>query len=257
MKECELCSSPARMYCESDQANLCWACDEKVHCANFLVARHSRRLLCHICQSPTPWTASGFKLGDTVSVCDACTKSSEGKRVTSLRREEDSHALSGEDDEDLPDDDAVGDDYDDGGGGDDDDDDDEEEEEEEEEDDEDDDEEVEENQVVPWSSSTPPPVASSSSSEDESSMGLFTGGRSDPALKHVSENADPYSDDEICCSSNRNRAPSVLIPPFASNEDEASSHGFVRPSKRRKTTEFTQFDIDQDQAKQSLHQGHS
>nr|GMC70522.1 zinc finger protein CONSTANS-LIKE 1-like [Ipomoea batatas] len=60
------------MYCESDQANLCWSCDSKVHSANFLVERHSRRLLCHVCQSPTAWSASGSRLGSMVSTCERC-----------------------------------------------------------------------------------------------------------------------------------------------------------------------------------------
>ncbi|KAL0311216.1 UNVERIFIED_CONTAM: hypothetical protein Sangu_2416300 [Sesamum angustifolium] len=72
MKRCELCKARARMHCESDQASLCWDCDAKVHSANFLVARHSRNLLCHVCQSPTPWSAAGPKLGPTVSVCEQC-----------------------------------------------------------------------------------------------------------------------------------------------------------------------------------------
>uniref|UniRef100_A0A803QCP8 B box-type domain-containing protein n=1 Tax=Cannabis sativa TaxID=3483 RepID=A0A803QCP8_CANSA len=60
------------MYCESDQASLCWDCDEKVHGANFLVAKHSRSLLCHVCNFPTPWMASGAELTPTVSVCESC-----------------------------------------------------------------------------------------------------------------------------------------------------------------------------------------
>ncbi|KAL0306969.1 UNVERIFIED_CONTAM: hypothetical protein Sradi_6114200 [Sesamum radiatum] len=72
MRACELCKGVARMHCESDQASLCWDCDAKVHSANFLVARHSRNLLCHVCQSPTRWSASGSKLGPTVSVCQRC-----------------------------------------------------------------------------------------------------------------------------------------------------------------------------------------
>ncbi|KAK4439262.1 hypothetical protein Salat_0261100 [Sesamum alatum] len=72
MKKCELCKKVARMYCDSDRASLCWDCDSRVHTANFLVAKHTRTLLCHACQSPTPWTGSGPKLGPTVSVCDAC-----------------------------------------------------------------------------------------------------------------------------------------------------------------------------------------
>ncbi|KAJ8545611.1 hypothetical protein K7X08_018194 [Anisodus acutangulus] len=72
MKKCELCSSIATVYCESDQASLCWDCDARVHTANFLVAKHSRILLCNSCQSLTPWTGSGSKLGPTVSVCQTC-----------------------------------------------------------------------------------------------------------------------------------------------------------------------------------------
>ncbi|XP_057796586.1 zinc finger protein CONSTANS-LIKE 2-like [Salvia miltiorrhiza] len=72
MRRCELCKAKARMYCASDRASLCWDCDAAVHSANFLVARHSRNLLCDVCQSPTPWSASGGKLGPTVSVCEQC-----------------------------------------------------------------------------------------------------------------------------------------------------------------------------------------
>ncbi|KAG6416533.1 hypothetical protein SASPL_123965 [Salvia splendens] len=72
MKKCELCNKVARMYCESDEASLCWGCDFRVHTANFLVAKHTRTLLCHACQSPTPWSGTGPKLGPTVSVCEAC-----------------------------------------------------------------------------------------------------------------------------------------------------------------------------------------
>ncbi|GKA99331.1 hypothetical protein Tco_0827268 [Tanacetum coccineum] len=73
MKECELCKSTATIRCDSDRANLCWTCDANVHSANFLVAKHLRNLLCHVCHSPTPWAASGEKLSSsTVSVCGTC-----------------------------------------------------------------------------------------------------------------------------------------------------------------------------------------
>lgn len=73
MKRCVLCKSTAKVYCESDMASLCWSCDAKVHSANFLVARHSRSLLCQLCQSPTIWTASGDKLcPSTASICAKC-----------------------------------------------------------------------------------------------------------------------------------------------------------------------------------------
>jgi hypothetical protein len=150
MKKCELCKVQARAYCESDQASLCWDCDAKVHGANFLVARHSRTLLCHACQSQTPWKASGAKLGHTVSVCDRCVGNKEEVRESQG---------GNEDDDDDDDDDDDGDDHDVDDVVDDDD-----------EDDDDDDGGVEEegdNQVVPWSTMTPPPAASSSSSEEE------------------------------------------------------------------------------------------
>ncbi|KAK1388972.1 B-box zinc finger protein 32 [Heracleum sosnowskyi] len=74
MKICELCKGAARVFCESDQASLCWSCDAKVHSANFLVARHVRSLLCHSCHSPTAWSGSGHKLGRTISICEPCVK---------------------------------------------------------------------------------------------------------------------------------------------------------------------------------------
>ncbi|KAK9082901.1 hypothetical protein Scep_029372 [Stephania cephalantha] len=70
---------------ESDQASMCWYCDSNVHCANFLVARHSRRLLCHSCQS------IGAKLGPTVSVCERCMK---GKERDGGVVEEESHSCN-------------------------------------------------------------------------------------------------------------------------------------------------------------------
>ncbi|CAI0431172.1 unnamed protein product [Linum tenue] len=121
MKKCELCDSPARMYCESDQASLCWDCDGKVHGANFLVAKHTRTLLCHECQSPTPWTGSGSRLAPTISLCEGCAANDGGSGDSDEDENED-----GDDDDD---------DEDDGGGGDGDD---------------------GENQVVPWSTTAPP-----------------------------------------------------------------------------------------------------
>ncbi|XP_043688172.1 zinc finger protein CONSTANS-LIKE 4-like [Telopea speciosissima] len=148
MKECELCKYPARTYCESDQASLCWDCDAKVHCANFLVARHSRSLLCHVCQSATPWKASGAKLGQAVSVCERCVNNCNGRDERDERGEVEGQAVNdGEDEieEETEDDDDD-----------------------EDEDDSEDDEDGE-NQVVPWSSTPPPPITSSSSGDESSS----------------------------------------------------------------------------------------
>lgn len=146
MKKCELCESPAKMFCESDEASLCWDCDTKVHSANFLVGKHSRTLLCHVCQSLTPWNGSGPKLGPTISVCNVCVDNGSG----STSREETNHGETRDDDD--YDDDNKDDD-----GGDEDEDDD------------------EENQVVPWSSTPPPQVSSSSTSDQEFSSKFCNG----------------------------------------------------------------------------------
>ncbi|KAL9228447.1 hypothetical protein vseg_004030 [Gypsophila vaccaria] len=46
---CELCGKGANVYCPADNAFLCVGCDEKVHCVNFLVARHVRVRVCPEC----------------------------------------------------------------------------------------------------------------------------------------------------------------------------------------------------------------
>ncbi|XP_060200319.1 zinc finger protein CONSTANS-LIKE 2-like [Lycium barbarum] len=103
---CELCGkNRARMYCESDQANLCWDCDSKVHSANFLVAKHSRNLLCHSCQSPTPWSACGPKLSPTLSVCNSCLETS--CQVKNGERVEENYQTETDNDNDDDDDDEV------------------------------------------------------------------------------------------------------------------------------------------------------
>ncbi|KAK8493739.1 hypothetical protein V6N13_062902 [Hibiscus sabdariffa] len=174
------------MYCESDQAILCWDCDSRVHGANFLVAKHLRTLLCHLCQSPTPWTGSGPKLGPTVSVCESCVNRNASREEINARETRD------EDDDD--DDDNYGDDVDDL---------DEEGEEEEddssEEDDGGDSGDDEENQVVPLSS-TMPPVSSSSTSEECSggcgngdSQGSCPRSRKVQPLKRMRGTVDPSS----------------------------------------------------------------
>jgi hypothetical protein len=148
MKRCELCDSLAKMYCESDQASLCWDCDANVHSANFLVAKHSRTLLCHVCQSLTPWTGTGPKLGPTLSVCDNCVNNSSCREERSTKDDKDVDNDDDDDDDDDREDDDDDDDREDDSG----------------EDNENGDggndhgsEDDEENQVVPWSSTPPPP----------------------------------------------------------------------------------------------------
>lgn len=154
MKNCELCKcSAARIYCESDQASLCWTCDAKVHSANFLVARHSRTLLCQSCKSHTPWSASGEKLGRTVSLCDRCIRRSSKEIDGEGERREESQ---GGNDDDFE---SGSDDYSD--------------DEEEEEEDDNQSEEDGDNQVVPLSLTSPPPTASLSSNGEVSDSEVF------------------------------------------------------------------------------------
>ncbi|KAK6932459.1 B-box-type zinc finger [Dillenia turbinata] len=125
MKRCELCESPAKMHCESDAASLCWECDVKVHAANFLVAKHNRILLCHFCQSPTPWSGSGPNLGSAISLCHTCLSRRYHQASHSVRQLDLNSTIPVEENDDADDDDGEVD-------GD----------------------ENEENQVVPWSSSS-------------------------------------------------------------------------------------------------------
>ncbi|KAJ4726204.1 Zinc finger, B-box [Melia azedarach] len=212
MRKCELCECAARMYCESDQASLCWDCDEKVHRANFLVAKHSRSLLCHVCQSLTPWKASGPKLGPTVSVCDACVAAAPcGVNDHKIVQQENQSEESSGDEDNHP---AV----------------DETEDEEDDYDDEDDDEDLDdneeedENQVVPWSgdsqSSPPPPPLSSVSCSSIS--------EEDVSLKRIRDFADLYSDDEIGSSSQPGSR-------GVANDEATTSLSSFRPLKQPRT----------------------
>ncbi|KAI3828263.1 hypothetical protein L1987_02361 [Smallanthus sonchifolius] len=103
MKRCELCSHIARVCCQSDNASLCYVCDQNVHSANFLVAKHSRTLLCHKCQSPTPWTASGLHLGHAATVCvDCLDEYSSQRRENRIGQENhDVHEDGETDDDDM------------------------------------------------------------------------------------------------------------------------------------------------------------
>ncbi|XP_047940054.1 zinc finger protein CONSTANS-LIKE 2-like [Salvia hispanica] len=87
-KTCELCKQAARLLCESDQAILCWDCDARVHSANFLVARHSRNLLCRACQSPTSWCSTGSKLSPTFSSCRKCADHCDEEEKSASAAEE-------------------------------------------------------------------------------------------------------------------------------------------------------------------------
>lgn len=178
---CELCGKAARMYCESDEASLCWDCDEKVHGANFLVARHERTLLCQVCQSLTPWKSSGSKLCPTVSVCEACVNNNNNNECRRGQVAESQESINDHDDDDDCDSDDEDGDY----GSDEDEEYGEEEEEEE-----------GENQVVPWScaSSPPPPPSSTSSEEEEEKEKEELSSTAFSTLKRARVNADLDSD---------------------------------------------------------------
>ncbi|KAL6554305.1 hypothetical protein OROMI_019978 [Orobanche minor] len=175
---CELCINPARMYCESDQASLCWDCDGKVHAANFLVAKHSRTLLCHVCHSPTLWKATGLKLVPTVSVCHGCADGdvveNRGGAASSSRRDDDDDDEGGGGNDSPESESDDGEFYSDS---------------------EDFSEEDEENQVVPRSNSPPDDTAATASSGDcEENVALSSS-------KRTRENAFESEDEYRCCSS--------------------------------------------------------
>lgn len=186
---CALCDGVAAMYCESDQASLCWDCDAKVHGANFLVARHTRVLLCRNCQENTPWKASGVRLSPIVSVCERCAAGGMGSSVV----EEDICDGAGdgrteEEEEDYGDDVS-----------------DTEEEGEEEEEDEG------ENQVVPWSLASPPPACSSSGEESSSSTD-----RSGSCLSKRLRDNEEFASQDLPSSSSRWNHLVASSPPLAS-----------------------------------------
>ncbi|KAJ8509655.1 hypothetical protein OPV22_000089 [Ensete ventricosum] len=221
VKQCELCVRPARIHCESDEASLCWECDAKVHGANFLVARHSRCLLCRSCQSPTPWRAEGARLRPTLSVCERCAATTTTTSSSAEGSGGGEGCGAGVEEE------GEGE----GGGMDREEDEEDEEEEEEEEDDDDEG----ENQVVPWSLTPPPAASSSSSSEGEEPGRMGNGGG---FLKRKREHPDlAVSQDGLACSSSlpSHLAPSPSPSPAAAAKDETSScaSGF-RSSKDRK-----------------------
>ncbi|CAL9112674.1 unnamed protein product [Musa acuminata var. zebrina] len=207
VKQCELCDRPARMHCESDQASLCWECDAKVHGANFLVARHSRCLLCQSCQSPTPWRAEGARPGYAASTCERCAAgcATDGRKDggadggpggVGVAAEDEGEAGGEEADEEAeePEDDGV--------------------------------DEEGENQVVPWSM-TPPPVSSSSSSEEEQEAGRRESGGG--FLKRTRVNVNlPLSQEDVACSSSQ---PSYMT------SDDATSRGRKRPNPLRADTD--------------------
>ncbi|RWV94189.1 hypothetical protein GW17_00043299 [Ensete ventricosum] len=86
---CELCGGAAAVHCEADAAFLCWACDARVHGANFLVARHLRRVagagsppVRSLCSACGP-AGSGFS-DESESV--SCVSTAESTAIASAGR---------------------------------------------------------------------------------------------------------------------------------------------------------------------------
>ncbi|XP_057766578.1 putative zinc finger protein CONSTANS-LIKE 11 [Salvia miltiorrhiza] len=196
---CELCSNPARMFCDSDQASLCWECDEKVHAANFLVAKHSRTLLCHVCHSPTPWKAAGPKLGPTVSVCHACAhRNQHPSQTTETDSDDDDRQYSATETDDSSEDE-----------------------------DEAEAEDVDENQVVPWSDS--PPASADDEEENENENVSLS------SSKRARDDPFPSSEDEDGCCSSEN----AEMRSYESESYENCSSSSLRPLKMRREGEGT------------------
>ncbi|XP_016502843.1 uncharacterized protein LOC107820983 [Nicotiana tabacum] len=216
-KNCELCEkNKARMYCESDQASLCWDCDTKVHCANFLVAKHSRNLLCNSCQSLTPWSASGSKLSPTLSLCNSCLENTSAAAAVHLQnqneeRVEENYETETDEDEEYESESDFDDEY-------------------------GDDNEDTENQVVPLSSS--PSISSSSSTGSYGDLAAGDGGDtaavSSPWKKRLRESDCLHYEDEEACSSDLNS--NNLLE---ENKGTSSSMGFLRPMKLLRTNELS------------------
>ncbi|GER53918.1 B-box type zinc finger family protein [Striga asiatica] len=180
-KDCELCGGPARMFCESDDASLCWDCDEKVHAANFLVAKHSRTLLCHDCYSPTPWKAAGLRLGQAFSVCSGCAVGHGencGVEESTIRRGDEDGGVGDSSGPPGSESESDGEYFSDTEGSSDDED--------------EEDEEDGENQVVPWSDSGSIAAAASYSGRDEDA--------SRSSSKRTREIAFESEDDDGCSS---------------------------------------------------------
>lgn len=83
IRGCELCDGEAALYCAADEAHICWDCDAKVHSANFLVARHTRTVLCVTCGTETSWKASGANPTPRTGLCAECSQEeSQGECTT-------------------------------------------------------------------------------------------------------------------------------------------------------------------------------
>ncbi|KAK9734145.1 hypothetical protein RND81_04G118100 [Saponaria officinalis] len=76
-RNCELCDEEASVYCPCDAAYLCNVCDDRVHHANFLVARHVRVEICRVCRKFAGKRISGVgktsPAGIRSRACESCS----------------------------------------------------------------------------------------------------------------------------------------------------------------------------------------
>lgn len=91
---CELCSGEAVVYCLSDSAFLCLSCDAKVHGANFLVARHVRKIVCCNCEDFTGDQISGMVFQAKASICQSCSPELGSGELDSLSSSSSSACVS-------------------------------------------------------------------------------------------------------------------------------------------------------------------
>ncbi|KAL5978158.1 hypothetical protein ACLOJK_029275 [Asimina triloba] len=81
---CDLCGvKKAVVYCQSDTARLCVACDECIHSANALSCRHLRSLVCNGCGSEPAIVRC---LDDKLSLCQSCQATSCKGGATAAHR---------------------------------------------------------------------------------------------------------------------------------------------------------------------------
>ncbi|MQM09074.1 hypothetical protein Taro_041935 [Colocasia esculenta] len=84
-RTCDSCKgSPALLFCSSDSAFLCGACDAKVHGANKFASRHGRVWVCEVCeQAPAAVTCKA----DAAALCFSCDSDIHSANPLACRHE--------------------------------------------------------------------------------------------------------------------------------------------------------------------------
>lgn len=76
---CIVCQGQADRYCKNDDAYLCKPCDEVIHSANAIAARHTRVRICELCVASP---AEVYCANDKAYFCGACDEASHSSVVT-------------------------------------------------------------------------------------------------------------------------------------------------------------------------------